>query len=123
MADEKPPGPDFIQGVAITELAKDGMLQGHVGDEAVLLVRRGEEVFAVGAQCTHYHGPLAEGLVVERTIRCPWHHACFDLPTGRALPRPAIDPIACWSVEQRDGKIFVGAKRPAPRGKAGGETP
>ena len=102
--------PDLAQGIALTELLDGGKLVGHVGDEQVLLVRRGTEVFAVGAQCTHYHGPLVDGLVVDDTVRCPWHHACFDLRTGEALRAPALSPIACWSVEQRDGKIFVREK-------------
>ena len=51
-------GPDLTQGIALGELADGGKLVGHAGDEQVLLVRRGTEVFAVGAQCTHYHGPL-----------------------------------------------------------------
>jgi apoptosis-inducing factor 3 len=74
-------------------------------------VRRGPDVFAIGAQCTHYSGPLADGLIVGNTVRCPWHHACFDLRTGEALRAPAFNPVDTWSVEQRDGKIFVGEKR------------
>ena len=80
------------------------MLAGHVGDDAVLLARRGDEFFAVGATCTHYGGPLAEGLMVDDTVRCPWHHACFSLRTGEALRAPALSPLACWSTEVRDGE-------------------
>lgn len=111
----KPSGPDLAQGVALAELADGGKLVGHVGDEEVLLVRRGTEILAVGAHCTHYHGPLVDGLVVGDTVRCPWHHACFDLRTGDALRAPALSPVACWSVEQRDGKIFVREKRAQPK--------
>jgi NADPH-dependent 2,4-dienoyl-CoA reductase/sulfur reductase-like enzyme/nitrite reductase/ring-hydroxylating ferredoxin subunit len=93
------------------------MLVGHAGDEQILLVRRGSEVFAVGAQCTHYQGPLAEGLLVDNTVRCPWHHACFDLRNGEALRAPALSPIACWGVEQRDGMISVRSKRRRPKPK------
>jgi NADPH-dependent 2,4-dienoyl-CoA reductase/sulfur reductase-like enzyme/nitrite reductase/ring-hydroxylating ferredoxin subunit len=120
--DEKQaPGPDLTKGIALDQLPDGAMLVGHVGKEQILLVRRGGEVFAVGAQCTHYQGPLVEGLVVGDTVRCPWHHACFDLRSGEALRAPALSPIACWDVEQRDGKIAVREKReqqpPKQRGK------
>ncbi|AMN45969.1 pyridine nucleotide-disulfide oxidoreductase [Steroidobacter denitrificans] len=104
-------GPDLAAGVVLADLPDGGKLAGHVGDHAVLLVRRGSDVFAVDALCTHYHGPLAEGLVVGDTVRCPWHHACFDLRTGEALRAPALSPLACWSVEQRDGRLFVRGQR------------
>jgi NADPH-dependent 2,4-dienoyl-CoA reductase/sulfur reductase-like enzyme/nitrite reductase/ring-hydroxylating ferredoxin subunit len=121
----KPAGPDLAQGIALADLADGGKLVGHVGDEEVLLVRRGNDVFAVGAHCTHYHGPLADGLVVDGTVRCPWHHACFDLATGEALHAPALSPLACWSVEQRDGRIVVRGKRaePLPRRGPSGAAP
>jgi NADPH-dependent 2,4-dienoyl-CoA reductase/sulfur reductase-like enzyme/nitrite reductase/ring-hydroxylating ferredoxin subunit len=124
--DAKPSGPDLSQGVAFTDLADGGMLLGHVGDEQVLLARHAAEVFAVGASCSHYHGPLAEGLLVGDTVRCPWHHACFSLRTGEAVAAPAFSAIDCWSVEQRDGKVFVKEKRPAPAKpapKVSGKTP
>jgi NADPH-dependent 2,4-dienoyl-CoA reductase/sulfur reductase-like enzyme/nitrite reductase/ring-hydroxylating ferredoxin subunit len=129
MADDqaKPSGPDLAKGTTFAELTDGGMLAGHVGEEQVLLVRVGQEVFATAAQCSHYHGPLADGLVVGDTVRCPWHHACFSLRTGEALHAPALSPIDCWSVEQRDGKVFVTQKRtdvkPAPRGKPTGAAP
>src|SRR5262245_15099917 len=103
----KPSGPDLAQGVAVSDVPDGGAVGGHVGDEAVLLARRGNEFFAIGATCSHYGGPLAEGLIVNDTVRCPWHHACFSLRTGEALKAPAFNPMPCWRVEQRDGKLFV----------------
>jgi nitrite reductase/ring-hydroxylating ferredoxin subunit len=116
MAQEQtsPPGPDLTQGVALADLV-DGRLVGHVGKEEVLLVQVGSELFAVGAHCTHYHGPLAEGLVTGKTVRCPWHHACFDLRSGEALRAPALSPIECWKVEQSADRIFVKEKREQPK--------
>jgi NADPH-dependent 2,4-dienoyl-CoA reductase/sulfur reductase-like enzyme/nitrite reductase/ring-hydroxylating ferredoxin subunit len=116
-------GPDLVQGIAFSDLPDGGKLVGHCGDEQVLLVRRGAEVFAIGAICTHYGGPLADGLVVEDTIRCPWHHACFDLRTGEALHAPAFNPLACWSVEKRGDRIFVGEKRKDAAPKRHGGSP
>ena len=95
-------GPDLEQGVPLGDLADGAMLAGHVGEDAVLLVRKGEELFAVDAFCTHYHGPLAEGLIVGETIRCPWHHACFELRTGSAACAPAMRPLRVYSTV-RDG--------------------
>ena len=125
MAQDKPnsSGPDLSRGVSFGDLPDQGTLLGHVGDQEVLLVRAGEEAFAVSPHCTHYHGPLAEGLVVGSTVRCPWHHACFDLRTGEALHAPAIDPIACWDIERSDGMISVRAKRQVTKSKPRRQRP
>jgi NADPH-dependent 2,4-dienoyl-CoA reductase/sulfur reductase-like enzyme/nitrite reductase/ring-hydroxylating ferredoxin subunit len=108
---------DLKAGVASSELRDGGMLVGELDGEPVILLRRGPELFAVGATCTHYGGPLAEGLVAGETIRCPWHHACFDLRTG-APAAPALNPIPVWNVEERAGRILVTTRRdvapPAP---------
>ena len=120
MAQEQntPQGPDLTQGVALADFV-DGKLLGHVGDDEVLLAQGGDDIFAVGAHCMHYHGPLAEGLVTGEGVLCPWHHACFDLRTGEAVRAPALSPIACWNVERRDGRVVVKDKRaqPKPRGE------
>ena len=108
-------GPDLAQGVPTETQADGGMLAGHVGEDAVLLARRGDAFFAIGASCSHYHGPLAEGLMVGDTVRCPWHHACFSLRTGEALRAPALGPVACWATAVRDGKVFVREKAAAPK--------
>src|SRR5438876_9257377 len=110
-------GPDFEKGCKIDKLADGEMLLGHAFGEAILLARRGEEIFAVGATCTHYGGPLSEGLLVDDTVRCPWHHACFSLRTGEALRAPALNPVPCWKVEQRGDRVYViGKQEPAPKG-------
>jgi NADPH-dependent 2,4-dienoyl-CoA reductase/sulfur reductase-like enzyme/nitrite reductase/ring-hydroxylating ferredoxin subunit len=118
MAEEQaqPSGPDLTQGVDPGAF-KDGKLVGHVGEREILLVREGSEIFAIDAHCSHYHGPLADGLVVDGTVRCPWHHACFDLCTGEATRAPAFNALDVWEVEQRDGRIFVRGKRERPASK------
>lgn len=120
-------GPDLAQGISLSDLAEDGSLAGHCGGEEVLLVRSSDEIFAVGAQCSHYHAPLADGLVANGVVRCPWHHAAFDLRTGEAVRAPAFSPIGCWRVEREGGKVFVREKKtrpkPEPLGAALGKSP
>lgn len=103
-------GPDLAGGIPLASFGESNLLQGHVGDEPVVLAKIGDEVLAVGALCTHYSGPLVHGIVVGDTIRCPLHHACFSLRTGEALGAPAFDPLAKWKVELRDGQVFVTGK-------------
>ncbi|WP_411282108.1 FAD-dependent oxidoreductase [Gemmatimonas sp.] len=100
-------GPDLGRGITLSDLAPNGMLLGHANGEAVLLSRNGDDVFAISAHCSHYGGPLAEGVLDGETIRCPWHHACFSVRTGEALRAPALSPVACWQVEQHGGKVMV----------------
>ena len=114
MADEKaqePHGPDLKSGVDFETLVDNSPLSGHFEGEPVILVRQGENIFAIGAICTHYSGPLAEGLVVGETIRCPWHHARFSLRTGEAEGAPALNPVSCFVVQQESGKVRVVRKR------------
>lgn len=115
MSDTPPPlqGDDFAAGIPLDRIAEGGMLLGHAFGQALLLSRHGDELFAVGATCTHYGAPLADGLVVGDTVRCPWHHAAFSLRTGEALRAPALGGVGCWQVEARDGKAWVVGKRMA----------
>ncbi|MGC3998324.1 MAG: FAD-dependent oxidoreductase [Anaeromyxobacter sp.] len=105
-------GPDLTQGCAESDIPDDGSLLGHAHGEAVLLVRHRGEVHAVSTTCTHYGGPLAEGLVTDGQVRCPWHHACFDLRTGEAVGPPALNPLRRWAVERREARCFVGPPLP-----------
>src|SRR3954464_2462575 len=106
-AASRPQGPDLVAGVPADSLREGVPLFGLVEGDPVILVRRGADVFAIGATCTHYGGPLAEGLLVDDTVRCPWHHACFDLRTGEALRAPALNAVASYEVVQRERSVFV----------------
>jgi NADPH-dependent 2,4-dienoyl-CoA reductase/sulfur reductase-like enzyme/nitrite reductase/ring-hydroxylating ferredoxin subunit len=116
-------GPDFAIGIAMSELAENEPVLGHARGRAVVLIRKGADVRALDATCSHYGGPLAEGLVVGETVRCPWHHACFDLRTGEALGAPALNPIACYEVERRGERVFVGQKKTLSAAKPPPRTP
>jgi NADPH-dependent 2,4-dienoyl-CoA reductase/sulfur reductase-like enzyme/nitrite reductase/ring-hydroxylating ferredoxin subunit len=122
--EEGPVGPDLAAGAPSGDVAEGQMLAGHVGDDAVLVARVGGELFAIGAHCSHYHGPLAEGLLVGHQVRCPWHHGRICLRTGEALAGPPIDPVGRWDATETDGKIVVraAASQPAPA-RGGGKGP
>jgi NADPH-dependent 2,4-dienoyl-CoA reductase/sulfur reductase-like enzyme/nitrite reductase/ring-hydroxylating ferredoxin subunit len=115
--EKKPGGPDLTQGVLPADFT-EGKLLGHVADDEVLLVRVGSEILGIDPYCSHYHGPLAEGLVVDDTIRCPWHHACFSLRTGEATRPPALSSLSAWQVEREGDKIFVRRRLEAQRAAA-----
>src|SRR5438876_6665867 len=118
---EKLEGPDFEKGCELDKLAEGEMLLGHAFGEPVLVARRGDELFAIGATCTHYGGPLAKGLMLDCIVRCPWHHARFDLRTGEAIAAPALNDVACYKIEKRGELCFVTAKadeKPAQKPKS-----
>ncbi|HEX2202687.1 MAG TPA: Rieske 2Fe-2S domain-containing protein [Longimicrobium sp.] len=119
--EKAPAGPDLTRGVPLSEIEGDDLFLGHVGGEEVLLARAGGRWLAVGASCTHYGVSLAGGLVADGTIRCPAHHAAFDLETGEAVRGPALRALPCWEVEVREERAFVTRRRaPAPSPRTAG---
>jgi NADPH-dependent 2,4-dienoyl-CoA reductase/sulfur reductase-like enzyme/nitrite reductase/ring-hydroxylating ferredoxin subunit len=106
------PGPGSVHEFSLDELPEGQPVPSRPDAEVALLVRQGDTVYATGARCTHYGAPLADGLVVGKTIRCPWHHARFSLETGEALGAPALNPIACFEVHRQGGRVRVGAQQP-----------
>src|SRR5215213_2740200 len=109
-SDTKLSGPDLTAGVAAGLIEPGEKILGHARGEPVLLARLGDDYVAIGASCTHYGGPLAEGVIDGDTVRCPWHHACFSLRTGEALKAPALNPVPRWSVVEADGVVRVTGK-------------
>lgn len=113
--DEELAGPDLAQGVELSSVHPGQLLAGHAFGEAVLLARVDENWFAVGAKCTHYSAPLADGLLVGETVRCPWHHACFSLRNGAAVAAPALNDLPAYDVRVENNIVRVVGKRAAPR--------
>ena len=116
-------GPDLEAGVPVGEVVEGTPYRGTVRGEPVVLVRQGAEVFAVAGSCTHYGAPLADGLVVDGTLRCPWHHACFSLRTGAALRAPALNPIARYRVESQGARLRVRERLPEASPAVGAPGP
>ena len=106
-----PTGPELTKGVPFADVPDGGMLVGQAAGEPVILVRRGDDVWAVAAACGHWGAPLADGIVVDCQIRCPWHHAWFDCRTGEAVGPPSPRDIATWEVFREGDRVRVGRKR------------
>lgn len=106
-------GPDLEKGVPAEAVREGRPLLGHAFGEAVLLARHGDSIFAVAATCSHYGGPLAKGLQVGTELRCPWHHAAFELSTGAVTRAPALNPLTCYSLERLGPTVRVtGRQKP-----------
>lgn len=118
--DQGPSGPDLATGIPVADLKPGVPIEGHVGEDPVLVVRQGSTVFAVDARCTHYGAPLAHGLVTGETIRCPWHHACFSLRTGEVIDSPAFNGLGRWKVVAENERVTVTERLPASTRVGGG---
>lgn len=121
MSDDDDTGPDLSRGIPVADLPDGALVGGTVDGDSVVLVNHGGRRCAFSGHCTHLDAPLADGLVVDGTLRCPWHHARFSLETGEAVGAPAFEPLERYDVVERDGRIVVTGKlaaasppRPSP---------
>ncbi len=99
--------PDLAAGLPREALASGKMIEGTFAGERVLLARVGDRFYAVGATCTHYGAPLCEGLLRGTTVRCPWHHARFDLESGRATAPPALANLERYEVVAGPDRVRI----------------
>ena len=120
---DKLTGPDLEKGVGISSVRAGQMIAGHAFGEAVLLAHVEPNWFAVGAKCTHYGAPLAEGVLVGETIRCPWHHACFELRNGAASHAPALNDLPCYDIALENDIVRVTGKRTGGQLRGRGHQP
>jgi apoptosis-inducing factor 3 len=102
--------PSLSDWLPIDSIKDGGFLAGKVGEEKIIVCRVGQELFAYSAFCSHLGAPLDEGLLADGALRCPWHHARFDVTTGAAICAPAFDRLAAYRIEKR-GKDFCVRER------------
>lgn len=115
---------DFAPVLADSELLEDQPKRAGSETAPILLVRRGNRIFAMAETCSHFSGPLSEGKLIGNSIQCPWHRSRFALENGRVLDGPAVHPQPCLEVRVRNGQIEV--RKPlcstAPKPAASVET-
>jgi nitrite reductase/ring-hydroxylating ferredoxin subunit/uncharacterized membrane protein len=105
-ADYSPPE-DFVPVLADAELREDELRRVAANGMPVLLVRRGQRIYAIAETCAHLGGPLSEGKLEDTTVRCPWHGSRFSLEDGRVLEGPSVHAQPVLDVRVRDGQIEV----------------
>jgi nitrite reductase/ring-hydroxylating ferredoxin subunit/uncharacterized membrane protein len=90
-----------------SKLAENKPTRAMYNDSPILLVRRGERIFAMAEKCAHFGGPLSEGELKGDSIVCPWHSSTFSLKDGSVINGPAVHPQPCLEVRTRNGQIEV----------------
>ena len=94
------------------ELAEGEARRVLISDDAVMVYRDVERVYAIGAFCSHAGGPLEDGTISGHCVECPWHHSVFDMRDGSVVHGPATTPQARYEARRANGKIEVRLLKP-----------
>jgi nitrite reductase/ring-hydroxylating ferredoxin subunit/uncharacterized membrane protein len=105
------PPTEFVPVLPEAELLENQLRRVTANGMAVLLLRRGQRIYAIAETCSHLGGPLAEGKVEDLSVRCPWHGSRFALDTGEVLDSPATFPQPCFDTRVQNGQIEVRVAR------------
>ena len=99
--------------MSLVEISEDIEFEGQqrkcirLGGIDVALICVKSSFYAIENVCPHEGGPVGEGEINGQQITCPWHGAVFDIKTGTLISGPAEEPLRCFSVLERNGKVFV----------------
>jgi nitrite reductase/ring-hydroxylating ferredoxin subunit/uncharacterized membrane protein len=102
---------DFISVLRDAELPENTLRRVTAHGVPVLLLRRGERIYAIAETCSHLGGPLAQGKLEDLSVICPWHGSRFALDSGRVLDGPSTFPQPCFETRVQHGQIEVRAAR------------
>ncbi len=106
-AQREPQPEEFVPVLPESELAENSPRVVEVNGIKVMLVRKGEQIFALADTCSHMGGPLSEGEFSNGSVICPWHGSRFALKDGRVLDGPATFPQPCFEARIRNGQIEI----------------
>ena len=96
-----------IEVGAIDELKTNGMKLVHINEKRIVIAKTEKGHVAFNDHCTHRGGSLADGALICGTVQCPWHGSHFDVETGAVKAGPAKENIAIYTVEEKDGKVYL----------------
>ena len=74
---------------------------------AVVVVRCGDQLYAVEDRCTHDGEALTGAKVEDCQLICPRHGAHFCLRTGEALTPPAYEPLRTYRTRTEGGRVLL----------------
>lgn len=98
---------EFEHIASVDQIEPGGRLSVLIDETPALLIRVGDNFYAVEDVCTHDGQPLTDGPIHDHEITCPRHGARFDIRTGAALCMPATEPVATFDVEIRGNEIYA----------------
>ncbi len=103
----------FANAIALDELPENKPKRVTVEGEPIVLVRRGESIYAVGAVCSHLGAPIEKGELKEDAIVCPWHYSTYALEDGSVRQGPTTAPLPLYQTRVRDGQVQVRMDKPS----------
>jgi nitrite reductase/ring-hydroxylating ferredoxin subunit len=98
---------DWINAIAESELKEGAPVVVEVEEKKVFLLSSEGRIYACGNECSHYHGPLSDGLVVGHVVTCPWHNARFDIRDGQLVAPPGLNGIPSYETKVEDGRVWI----------------
>lgn len=102
---------EFITVTNVDAVAPGNVIKVEANGISFALYNLNGSFFATEEICSHAHASLAEGFIIEDTIECPLHGACFSIRTGEALSAPATDPVQTYPVRIEGTEVFIGIPR------------
>jgi nitrite reductase/ring-hydroxylating ferredoxin subunit/uncharacterized membrane protein len=96
------PKADWLK-LDVAEIPESQPMAAKAGTQSVVVVRQGDRVYALHAQCAHANGPLPSGRIVDGCIECPLHFSRFDLATGRRRQGPTTFDQPRYEVRDAEG--------------------